>query len=446
MIKRSIIDYLNRWRNSDLRKPLILRGARQVGKTTVINEFGKQYDNYLYFNLEELQDREVLEREMPLSNKIDLMYASKMQLKHEGETLLFIDEIQNSPKAIGLLRYFYEQRNDIHVIAAGSLLENLVDVKMSFPVGRVEFAAMRPCSFQEFASTTECQPQLEYAIRDPFNSQPMHHSLMSFFNQYTIVGGMPEAVNHYAQHRDILALDRIYETLLTAYQGDVEKYVRQNKLVNAVRFILTNGWGHAGEIIKLGNFAGSEYGSKDIRAAFQLLEKAMLLELSYPTTTTLLPALGETRRMPKLLWLDTGLVNYSAHIRQEIIKATNIQDVWRGRIAEHVVAQELLTLNNKVSQRRAFWTKNGGGGSAEVDFVWTYQSTLFPIEVKAGHNSHLRSLHSFVDASPYDIAIRVWSEPFSVEEHTTIIKGKRFKLVNLPFYLVGNMETILQKI
>ena len=150
MFRRNIISKLEAWKQDKKHKPLILRGARQVGKTTVVNEFGSQFDNYLYFNLERNENAKLFEMEIPLNDLVNMLYASVGKVKKEGTTLVFIDEIQNSPKTIALLRYFYEQRPDLYVIAAGSLLENLVDVKVSFPVGRVQYLALRPCSFSDF--------------------------------------------------------------------------------------------------------------------------------------------------------------------------------------------------------------------------------------------------------------------------------------------------------
>ena len=147
MFNRDIIHRLKQWKSSDSRKPLILRGARQVGKTTVVNEFGKTYANYLYYNMEQTQDRDVMEMDISMENLEMMLYASKGKENRGGDTLLFIDEIQNSPKTVARLRYFYEQLHHLHVIAAGSLLENLIDVKVSFPVGRVQYMALRPCSF-----------------------------------------------------------------------------------------------------------------------------------------------------------------------------------------------------------------------------------------------------------------------------------------------------------
>ena len=144
MFKRKILSKLEAWKQDERHKPLILRGARQVGKTTVVNEFGSQFDNYLYFNLEMSESVRLFEMDIPLNDLVNMLFASLGKSQKKGSTLIFIDEIQNSPKTIALLRYFYEQRPDLYVIAAGSLLENLVDVNVSFPVGRVMYLALRP--------------------------------------------------------------------------------------------------------------------------------------------------------------------------------------------------------------------------------------------------------------------------------------------------------------
>ena len=150
MFRRKILYKLEVWKQDEKHKPLILRGARQVGKTTVVNEFGTQFDNYLYFNMERSESIKLFEMEIPLDDLVNMLFASQGKPQKDGSTLIFIDEIQNSPKTIALLRYFYEQRPELYIIAAGSLLENLVDVKVSFPVGRVQYLALRPCSFYEF--------------------------------------------------------------------------------------------------------------------------------------------------------------------------------------------------------------------------------------------------------------------------------------------------------
>lgn len=443
MFRRNIISKLEAWKQDKKHKPLILRGARQVGKTTVVNEFGSQFDNYLYFNLERNENAKLFEMEIPLDDLVNMLYASVGKVKKEGTTLVFIDEIQNSPKTIALLRYFYEQRPDLYVIAAGSLLENLVDVKVSFPVGRVQYLALRPCSFSEFLGAIGKNNLLAVLSQKAEYTVAFHEQLMHLFNQYTIVGGMPEAVQQYAETQDVIGIEDVYETLVQAYKVDSEKYVRGNKLTDVVRFILSYGWAFSGETITLGNFANSGYKSREVGEAFRLLEKAMLLELVYPVSSTQLPIIPETKRMPKLIWFDTGLVNYQAGIRKEIIGSTDMVDSWRGHIAEQITAQELLTLDDRVGQHRSFWAKPNNG--AEVDFIFAHNSKLYPIEVKSGTNAHLRSLQVFMDSSGVNIAIRIWSKPYSVDKVKTI-HGKEFTLINLPFYLIGNLRSVLDAV
>lgn len=444
MFTRQALQSLEQWKVSASRKPLILRGPRQVGKTTVVHHFGQTFESYLYYNLDRSNDRAVLERDMPLNQLLPLLFARQAKPFRPEHALLFIDEIQASPSTIAKLRYFYEDYPELCVTAAGSLLENVVDVRASFPVGRVDYLAMRPCSFREFMVALGKEHLLAF-IDTPEHAEALHSELMGLFGQYIIVGGMPEVVAAFSQSQDIAAQERIYRRLLQGYRDDVEKYVHQRKATDVVRMILDKGWQFAGQTISLGNIGNSGYSAKDVGEAFRLLEKAMLVELVYPTTATSIPAMPQLRRHPKLVWFDTGLVNYAAGVRRELIGAVDVMDVWRGRIAEHVVAQELLSLSDDVSQRRSFWMKDGGGGSAEVDFVWTIDGCSIPIEVKSGHNSRLRSLHAFIDAAPVNIGVRVWSEPLSVDEVRTPVGQKSYRLINLPFYLLGSLEMLVRQ-
>ena len=390
--------------------------------------------------MERNENVQLFEMDINIDDLVSMLFASLGKIKKDGKTLIFIDEIQNSPKTIALLRYFYEQRPDLYVVAAGSLLENLIDVKVSFPVGRVQYLALRPFSFYEFLGAIDKNELLAILSQRPELTVAFHEQLMHQFNQYSIIGGMPEAIQQYAETKDVVAIEDVYETLVQAYKDDAEKYVVGNKLTDTVRFILSYGWAFAGETITLGNFANSGYKSREVGDAFRLLEKAMLLELVYPVSSTQMPVIPETRRMPKLIWFDTGLVNYQAGIRSEIIGSTDMVDAWRGHIAEQITAQELLALEDRVGQHRAFWAKPNNG--AEVDFIISHNSKLYPIEVKSGVNSHLRSLQVFMDNSNVDVAIRIWSKPYSVDEIKTV-NGKAFKLINLPFYLIGRIHDIL---
>lgn len=440
MIERRLLSSLQEWKNSDSRKPLILRGARQVGKSTLVDEFAKSYDVYLKLNLDEPDDCQLFDWYITIEELIDAIYIRCQQKKEDKLTLLFIDEIQNSPKAVAMLRYFYEKAGHLHVIAAGSLLENLIDTKTSFPVGRVQYLALRPCSFLEYLNGIG--EDFDKELIENLQAEKAHTRIMKHFKNYCIVGGMPEAVMRYAKNKDILALDDIYDTLITSYSDDVEKYATNDTMTKVMRFIIKNGWTFGGNTISFEHFANSTYRSREMGEAFRTIEKAMLLELAYPVTSALLPLQPAYTRRPKLLWLDTGLINYVAGIREEVFSTNNIQGAWRGKVTEHIVAQELLAYNHKITARRHFWVNPQKGSDAEVDFVVAKNGLRVPIEVKSGINAHLRSLHSYMDAAPHDIAIRIWSNPLSIDEVVTQ-KGKRFRLINLPFYYIGLLDKIL---
>ena len=167
------------------------------------------------------------------------------------------------------------------------------------------------------------------------------------------------------------------------------------------------------------------------------------MELTYPITTYQLPIIQENRRKPKLFWLDMGLINYAANIQQEVMSSTNIMDTWRGKLAEQIVAQELLSNTTDADAHRDFWVRNKSNATSELDFVYVYQGQIVPIEVKAGHNSHLKSLQIFMDEAPTNIAVRVWNQPFQIDEVQTA-HGKSFRLLSIPFYYVHMLKDILK--
>lgn len=442
MIQREIIKNLNEWAQSEDRKPLVLRGARQVGKTTVVKEFAKQFDTFLSINLDLEQDCIPFLQHDDIFDIVNAIYQHCGKAKR-GKTLLFVDEIQNSPKAIAKLRYFYEEIPELFVIAAGSLLESLIDTHVSFPVGRVEYMVLRPCSFLEFLNGIG--EDFDADLLRNLDAQNIHQRLMARFFDYAVVGGMPAAVNVYSKKRDVFATDKVYNSLLISYMDDVLKYEKRNKSVNILRYIIQNGWNSASTAITFHHFAEGNYKSDDVADALRILERTLLLELVYPLTSTRFPFVPNHRKHPKLIWLDTGMVNYFSGIRKDLFSVSDITDVWRGRIAEHIVAQELIASDNDFLTKRLYWNKDKSTSSAEVDFVFPYKGMLIPIEVKSGHNAKLRSLHIFMDDAPHNIAVRVWSQPFSIDEVKTL-NGKIFKLINLPFYYVGQLQKVLDKI
>jgi predicted AAA+ superfamily ATPase len=443
MFYRTSTEQMRIWVENPKHKPLVLRGARQVGKTTIVELLAKEFDIFLHLNLERKEDFDVFEENHSAEDALAAIYFLKNKLIRKGKTLLFIDEIQNSPKAVAMLRYFYEDLPDLYVVAAGSMLETLINRKISFPVGRVEYLAIRPCSFSEFLGALG-----EEALRESLLAVDLpaaiHSRTMKLFNDYTLIGGMPEAVASYAQKRDFVALRKIYDTIIAGYQDDTEKYARNEMHLNVLRHILLNGWEFAGQRIKFERFANSNYKSREMGEAFRTLEKAMLLELVYPTTATDLPIMSDLKKSPKLLWLDTGIVNHVAGLQQELFGTQNISDFWRGKTAEHIVAQSLLAANDSVLARRSFWVREARNSQAEVDFVMNINGKLVPIEVKSGDNSKLKSLHLFMEQTNGNIAVRFWSQSLA-KDNITLPSGKKYTLLNVPFYYAECLEKVVAK-
>ena len=445
MFQRNAINYLRDWARKENRKPLIIRGARQVGKTSLIQEFGKEFDLFLHLNLDRKNDAVFFERELPVQQIFESILVSRRLIKPQGKVLLFIDEIQTSPVAIKLLRYFFEEMPELHVIAAGSLLETLLNKQISFPVGRVEYLALRPCTFSEFLGAIGEIP-LQEKLNSGAINELMHERALELFKIYTLIGGMPEIIDHYANNRDIIALSDIYQTLLAGYRDDVEKYAPKDALVNPIRQIIKSGWEFAGQRITFERFAHSNYKSREMAESLRVLEKALLLELVYPTVETKLPITKDLKKKPKLIWFDTGLVNYASGIQVELFNKENISDSWRGKVAEHIVAQEILGSTFRFLEERYFWVREAKNSQAELDFlINSAEFGLIPVEVKSGDNSKLKSLHLFMENSSAKVAVRFWNN-FERTDTIELPNGKSYQLFSLPFYYAGFIEKTIKKL
>lgn len=444
MFKRTAIRYLRQWAEKEERKPLVLRGARQVGKTTLVELFAKEFDTYIYLNLEEKETAELFAADYSFEDLLAGIYfkAKEKQDTHK-RTLIFIDEIQNEPKAVQTLRYFYEKRPDLYVIAASSLLESLMGRHISFPVGRVEYMALHPCTFEEFLMAMGMEDLAE-SVAQLQVPQSLHTYTLDLFKKFMIVGGLPEAVANYAQHQDFVRLNGVFNSLLSGYRDDVEKYASKPREQDAIRYILDYGWTFAGHRIQFAKFTSSSFKSADVSNAFRTLEKTLLLELVYPQTTASFPILPDLKKSPKLLWLDTGLVNYVAGMQEDLLFSADSDELWNGDIAEHVVAQELLGATVNFGEKRMFWVRDAKNSQAEVDFLIRYKSHLLPIEVKTGSNSKLKSLHLFMEESKEKVALRLWNGPMT-SDVITKQNVDSFTLYNIPLYYAGHLPAFLEE-
>lgn len=443
---REILKYLEHWRLKNDRKPLVIRGARQVGKTTLVEMFSKNFKQFISLNLELNEDRKIFEDKNNFDDVLDALFFNKNAIKTEPDTLLFIDEIQYSPSAIKYLRYFYEQRNDIAVISAGSLLETLINKDISYPVGRVEFLALRPFSFREFLNAMGEEQSLKAIDTIPFPDYA-HEKLCSLFSKYSLIGGMPEIVKNYAEHRDLLRLKEIIKDLVLSYKTDVEKYARNDTVNKILRHIIDNAFYYAGEKIKFNRFGNSDYRSREVGECFRILEKTMLLKLIYPTTSMKLPLLQNNNRTPKLLLLDTGLVNFISGIDKQVYNTKELTDVYKGKIAEHIVGQELLTKELHPEYNLTFWVRDKKQADAELDYLIINKGNVVPVEVKSGSAGKLRSLHQYINLSyeqnKIKTAVRFYSGNLSLNKERTL-DSKEFLLLNLPFYLIDKVNEYVE--
>lgn len=436
--RRAVEKQLNDWRHQQNRKPLIIRGARQVGKTTLVNDFVKTYPNVISLNLEKPKDKKYFTLFDDVQNIVEaLLLEYNIPSSEIHETILFIDEIQESPKAIGLLRYFFEEIPLLHVICAGSLLEfALKDVK-SFPVGRVTFLYLHPLNFQEYLLATEKQLLFEALNRIPVKDTA-HSMLLECFHRFAIIGGMPEIIKTDINLKHLSDLSIVYEGIWETYKNDVEKYTSNDTERKVIKHIMDTAPLYLDERIKFQGFGNSNYKSREIGEALRTLDAAKIIRLIYPTTDTTPPLKADLKKSPKLQFLDTGLVNYALGIQSEMLTVNDLNKAFKGAIIPHLVTQELISLQSIEAHKPNFWVREKLQSSAEVDLLYTYQKWSIPIEVKSGSTGSLKSLHQFIEAAEHPYAIRMYAGPFKIENAITPNKRK-YILMNLPYYLATKL-------
>lgn len=435
---RSITPKLINWAQNEGRKPLILRGARQTGKTTLIRDFGKKFDSFIELNLEKKADSDLFERDLSVKDLFQAICLEK-NVVEGSKVLLFIDEIQNSPKAVAILRYFYEEMPELYVIGAGSLLEVMMERhKISFPVGRVEYLYLFPMTFEEFLDATGEKVALKM-YREQEIPSIAHNKLESLFSLYSFIGGMPEVVSRYAATRDIAQLKPVYESLITSYKDDVPKYAKTLSEANIIRHVIETSPYETGKRIKFEHFGNGNYRSREVGESLRILERAMFLYLRYPVSGHELPLAPNFKLHPRLQFLDTGLLNYALGLTNLYFSGIPLSDAYNGMIAEHIVGQELLASQNDVLQKPILWVREKKQSNAEVDFMIVQNGKIVPVEVKSGSSGTLRSLHSFIEESGIDYALRLYSGSKSVEQSETPKARKPYTLVNLPLYYAGRI-------
>lgn len=446
MFQRNISTLLLEWKKKKGRKPLIIRGARQVGKTSAVHQFGSaEFETYIYINLELEDSVALFTRMQPVRELLQLIQLKSNKKITPGSTLIFIDEVQNSDIAMNQLRYFYEEFPDLHVVAAGSLLEvKMKSEGFTFPVGRVEYCYLHPVTFDEFLAAqgeTEAQNYIASVKPDTVIPDEIHKIMMKKFHSYLLVGGMPEAVARYAETRSFIDVDPVYESILIGLRDDVSKYASAAK-AKYIQHIIEHASKYVGLQIKYEKFGESNFRSREMSEAFDVLEKAMIISRVFASSSKQMPLLSNLKKSSKLLHLDIGLVNYQIGIRSEIAMTDDINAVYHGQVSEQIVGQTLLSMNTGKNTNLNYWYREQKGSISEVDYLTVINNRLVPIEVKSGKTGTLRSLHIFMNESRSDFAIRIYSGNMTTEQIITPNKNK-FTLFSVPFYLLFRTHDLL---
>lgn len=436
-MEREIEQELKKWKMSPIRMPLIMRGARQVGKSFIVEKFGKeQFKTLVTINFEIEPSFSSLFETLNPSEIIAQIEIKKKLSIIPGETLLFLDEIQYAPKAIMALRYFKEKLPELHVIAAGSLLEfALHDHKFSFPVGRVEFLYLRPLSFYEYLSNQKETRLLEILEKTSLDSPVpslIHEHALELFKKYILIGGMPAVVDLFLKSDSYLQCQRLQEFLLQTYRNDFGKYATKTQHVYLQKFF-EKAPHVVGQHFKYVH-VDRDSRSRDLKVALEQLCWAGIINRIHATSASGIPLMAQINENKfKLLFLDVGLLQCVHQIDYEVILKEDITQINSGALAEQFVGQELLAYAKFYENKQLFyWVREAKSATAEVDFVITIDSKIVPIEVKAGTTGQLKSLREFMKEKKSPIGIRISQQPLSLYDN----------ILSVPFYLIRQLSRI----
>ncbi|MEI8100701.1 MAG: ATP-binding protein [Bacteroidota bacterium] len=435
-IERKIDIELLAWQRSLSRKPLLIRGARQVGKSTAVRNLSKQFDNFIEINFDEQPEYENLfANTSDINDLIEQLAIITQTPIIEGKTLIFLDEIQASLPAISKLRYFYERKPNLHVIAAGSLLEFALSELPSFGVGRVRSLFMYPFSFNEFLGALN-ETQLVRMLQQSNSAKPLnaifHEKLKTYFKKFLIIGGMPQAVQTYVANGDLLEVQRILDDLIIAIQADFVKYKRQIPPAS-IKSIFDSIVKQVGTKFRYSNDFTS-LTSPVIKQVVDLLEMAGLVHRVTHSSSNGIPIGAETNpKKTKLLIFDTGIYQRILGLDvASLLLKDDIEVVNKGNIAELFVGLELLK-SSDCYERTAlyYWHREAKNSQAEVDYVIQNQDAIVPIEVKAGTKGAMQSMFLFMDEKKSDWGVRLSLENFTEFDQVKV----------MPLYAVFNLNS-----
>lgn len=436
-MKRTIDWHLRHWKTDPRRKPLILRGARQVGKTFAVRKLGQDFESFIEINFELLHEaKSIFSTDLKPERILwELGLLTKTTII-PGKTLLFLDEVQTTPNVISALRYFYEHTPQLHVIAAGSLIDFAIE-KVGMPVGRVNTLYIYPLSFIEFLSATQNGILIEAILKNEPLSEIIHHELLNLLREYLAIGGMPEVVFEWSQSKNPITCRDIQKELIETYRQDFPKYAKKFE-IKYVDTLFRQVPHYIGEQFKYSSING-EYKKRELAPGLDLLCHANVVYKITQAAGNGIPIGSETNPEKfKLIYLDVGITQALLGLDlMSWLLNKDLDFINQGIVAESFVGQELLCYASpKWKSDLYYWQRNARNAQAEVDYLVDYQGMVLPIEVKSGPGSTLRSMHQFLLEHPKStFGVRFSTQNYSNYE----------KINSKPLYAVANLTTPDQK-
>ena len=451
-IQRNIDVELLEWKNNPMRKPLLLRGARQVGKSSAVRHFGKEFKYFAEVNFERHKAVKTF-----FQGDIDIRLIAQKIAKYinvtieEGETLLFLDEIQECPEAIMALRFFKEDYPGLHVIAAGSLLEFTLQELPTYGVGRIHTLFMYPMTFDEFLKANDenglidmkGQADSRHPLDDAF-----HEKLVEYFRIYLLVGGMPEAVLAWIKTHDFNQCSRVQEDIILTYDDDFSKY-KKRVSPDLLRTTMRGICHQSGEKITFKQIS-ADYRSSQIREAVRLLTLAGLTTPVVATSGNGIPLDAEANeKNMKILFLDSGLLltvlqlegNLAQHLIEQIMTGNHQELVNKGGLVEMVAGLEILRNKPCVQRQRMFYWEKSGNSIAEIDYLDIFNLKVTPIEIKSGTQGGMKSLWLFMREKHLTEAIRCSFENFGEFCYTDSQADNAVRHITIvPLYALENLQ------
>ena len=455
LLTRTEIKHLYEWSTQSPLKPVIIRGARQVGKSTLVREFAREARfSLVELNFErnpELREAFVIRDPARILSTLTLMTGQTIAA---GANLLFLDEIQAAPEALAALRYFHEEMPELHVVAAGSLLEfALADTRFSMPVGRVEYLHLGPMEFEDFLGATG-HPELASHLRalsladvdEDAIPGPVHAKYLDLLRQYWVVGGLPEAVAAWVRSRDFTRVSRIQQSVVATYRDDFDKY-SHGSLKGRIRMVFDRLPGMVGRKFKYVQVS-RDHRASELADALRHLCMARVASKIHHTSANGLPLAAEADdRRFKCLYTDVGLMCAALHLDVLDLGRQDLTLVNGGAVAEQFIGQHLLHGGARYEAPVLYyWTREARNAAAEVDYLMAPARRVVPVEIKAGTTGSLRSVHQFLKEKRRDFALRFNADvPSLLRDSKGLPDGTRidYHLLSLPLYMVGQARRLV---